>query len=156
MPYRDIIFRHRHRHRLRLQLRAPAGAAALALTLLAGCGGGSSSPSNGAAGTTSAASAPSGANQNVAQITAVINAVQANPALLCSGDASAALIKQLAGPAACKRSAAPPNKHPYVVVHSVTVTGPKATASVTDIKGPYTAHLVKEGGSWKIATQAGQ
>jgi hypothetical protein len=113
-------------------------ASVVAVSLLSACGGGAKSDKD--------------------QLTALIKDVGNNPASLCDKYATAALLAEAGGKAACDKAAADPsNKDPNTKINSITVNGSSATASVTDEAGAskgQTTHIsfTKVGGDWKVST----
>jgi ABC-type glycerol-3-phosphate transport system substrate-binding protein len=98
-----------------------------------------------------------GGSSDSDKIKSVIKDVGKDPATLCTKHATAQILQQVGGEAACVKLAAQPDaKDPGVKVGKVDVNGDKATAEVTSNSGPDKGRtskvsFAKQGGEWKIS-----
>jgi hypothetical protein len=85
------------------------------------------------------------------QLTAIIKDIGNKPADLCTKYATAQLLAQAGGKAACLKAAAAPNAaDPHIKVDTVAVSGDTATAQITGNTGNTTLSFSKSSGAWKL------
>jgi Putative lumazine-binding len=87
------------------------------------------------------------------KVTSIITSVAKDPSKYC-GDVAKASLAKLGGKTRCDAAikAGGPGD-PNVKIHSIDVSGDKATAKVTDKDGDQTLQFVKEDGGWKVLAQ---
>lgn len=108
--------------------------------MLSACGGGGTK----ASGTTSSATTSSDTNQ----IATVIKVTDANPKDWCTTTyVTPKFIASVGGEQKCLKTFVPGKN---LRIDSITVHGNAAVARATDNSGSGIAHLVKQGGAWKI------
>ncbi len=94
-----------------------------------------------------------GGSSDSNQISDLIKDVGHHPANLCDKYADSALLAQAGGKAACDHAAkAADAKDPNVKIHSVTVNGKTATASITSNGEKTTIGFAKQGNDWKVVS----
>jgi hypothetical protein len=110
--------------------RTLATLAVVPLTFLAACGGGGSSDKD--------------------QITKIIKDGGKDPATICD-HLDPTLVKQLGGPAGCKKAAkSADNGDKNVDIKSVDVKGDAATAKIKGASGDQTISFTKKSGDWVV------
>lgn len=92
----------------------------------------------------------SDSNSDEDQITAVVEAVAADPVAICDHVTSADL-EQLGGKDACVRAGeASKDEGGEATINDIALDGDTATVRLTDDDGPTTVRFAKEDGDWKI------
>jgi hypothetical protein len=85
------------------------------------------------------------------KLTSIIQKGGSDPASICD-HLDAATLKTIGGKAGCLTASKGQKPDTTVKVTSLTVSGDKATAKITDKKGPQTVKFVKVGGDWKVSS----
>lgn len=92
----------------------------------------------------------SDSNSDEDQITAVIEAVAADPLAICD-HLTVADLRQFGGKDACVRAGeASGDRGSETTIEEITIDGERASARISDDDGPTTVGFVKEDGDWKV------
>jgi hypothetical protein len=87
---------------------------------------------------------------NKQQIASIIKREGTNPSTLC-GHLTSPMLDRLGGRSGCLHAASAAPADPTTHATSIKVSGPTATAVVTDRAGTRTISLVQQKGVWKIS-----